>query len=99
MPAPPRGAKRGQREKLLDGGQIPPVYSQPDLDDGFALDLMAKDMKLALKAATEMDHPMFSGLTVAQLCKAAASQGYDPKGHTSIYAFLENLSGDVERTE
>ncbi len=68
-------------------------------DDGFALDLMAKDLKLALETAAEIDHPMFSGSAIAQLWQAAAAQGYGPEGHTSIYAFLENLSGEVDRTE
>ncbi|MCA1717316.1 MAG: NAD(P)-dependent oxidoreductase [Actinobacteria bacterium] len=68
-------------------------------DDGFALDLMAKDLKLALETAAEMDHPKFSGAAVAQLWQAAAAQGYGPEGHASIYAFLENLSGEVDHTQ
>jgi 3-hydroxyisobutyrate dehydrogenase-like beta-hydroxyacid dehydrogenase len=68
-------------------------------DDGFTLDLMVKDLKLALETAAEMDHPMFSGAAIAQLWQAAAGQGYGPEGHTSIYAFLENLSGDGDRTQ
>jgi 3-hydroxyisobutyrate dehydrogenase-like beta-hydroxyacid dehydrogenase len=68
-------------------------------DDGFALDLMTKDLRLALETAAEMGHPMFSGSAIAQLWQAAAAQGYGPEGHTSIYAFLENLSGAVERTQ
>ena len=68
-------------------------------DDGFALDLMAKDLRLALKTAAEMGHPMFSGSAIAQLWQAAAASGYGPEGHTSIYAFLENLSGEVDRTQ
>lgn len=68
-------------------------------DDGFALDLMVKDLKLALETAAEMGHPMFSGSAIAQLWQAAAAQGYGAEGHTSIYAFLENLSGKVDRTQ
>ena len=68
-------------------------------DDGFALDLMAKDLKLALETAAEMDLPMFSSAAVAQLWQTAAAQGYGPEGHTSIYAFLENLSGEVDHTQ
>jgi 3-hydroxyisobutyrate dehydrogenase-like beta-hydroxyacid dehydrogenase len=68
-------------------------------DDGFALDLMVKDLKIALETAAEMGHPMFSGSTIAQLWQTAATQGYGPEGHTSIYAFLENLSGGDDRRE
>jgi hypothetical protein len=42
---------------------------------------------------------MFSGSAITQLWQAAALQGYGPEGHTSIYAFLENLSGEVDRTQ
>jgi 3-hydroxyisobutyrate dehydrogenase-like beta-hydroxyacid dehydrogenase len=42
---------------------------------------------------------MFSGSTITQLWQAAAAQGYGPEGHTSIYAFLENLSTDDGRGE
>jgi len=68
-------------------------------DDGFALDLMTKDLRLALETAAEMGHPMFSGSAITQLWQAAAARGYGPEGHTSIYAFLENLSGEVDRTQ
>jgi 3-hydroxyisobutyrate dehydrogenase-like beta-hydroxyacid dehydrogenase len=68
-------------------------------DDGFALDLMTKDLRLALETAAEMGHPMFSGSAITQLWQAAAARGYGPEGHTSIYAFLENLSGKVDRTQ
>jgi 3-hydroxyisobutyrate dehydrogenase-like beta-hydroxyacid dehydrogenase len=68
-------------------------------DDGFALDLMVKDLKIALETAVEMGHPMFSGSTIAQLWQAAAAQGYGLEGHTSIYAFLENLSEGDGRGE
>jgi 3-hydroxyisobutyrate dehydrogenase-like beta-hydroxyacid dehydrogenase len=60
---------------------------------------MVKDLKIALETAAEMGHPMFSGSTIVQLWQAAATQGYGPEGHTSIYAFLENLSGGDDRRE
>jgi 3-hydroxyisobutyrate dehydrogenase len=64
-------------------------------DDGFALDLMVKDLKIALETAAEMGHPMLSGSTVSQLWQAAAAGGYGPCGHTSVYAFLEDLAGEA----
>lgn len=66
-------------------------------DDGFALDLMVKDLKIALETAVEMGQPMFSGSAVAQLWQAAAAGGYGAEGHTSIFAFLQNLLEDVDR--
>jgi 3-hydroxyisobutyrate dehydrogenase-like beta-hydroxyacid dehydrogenase len=60
---------------------------------------MVKDLKIALETAAEMGYPMFSGSTITQLWQAAAAQGYGPEGHTSIYAFLENLSTDDGRGE
>lgn len=74
--------------------KFPNFILDRSFDDGFALGLMVKDLKIALETATEMDHPMFSGSAISQLWQAAAARGYSPEGHTSIYAFLENLSGE-----
>lgn len=74
--------------------KFPNFILDRSFDDGFALGLMVKDLKIALETATEMDHPMFSGSAISQLWQAAAAWGYSPEGHTSIYAFLENLSGE-----
>ena len=74
--------------------KFPRYILDRSFDDGFALGLMVKDLKIALETAAEMGYPMFSGSTITQLWQAAAAQGYGPEGHTSIYAFLENLSTD-----
>ncbi len=63
-------------------------------DDGFALALMNKDMKIALEAAAEMEFPMPIGSSLAQIWEIAAAHGYGPENHTAIYAFLEDLLGD-----
>jgi 3-hydroxyisobutyrate dehydrogenase len=63
-------------------------------DDGFALNLMNKDLKIALEAAAEMEVPMPIGSTLAQIWELAAARGYGPENHTAIYAFLEDLFGD-----
>jgi len=39
---------------------------------------------------------MFSGSAISQLWQAAFARGHGPEDHTSIYAFLENLSGEEE---
>lgn len=66
-------------------------------EDGFALDLMVKDVGIALQAALEAGHPMLSGSVVSQLWQAAASNGYGKRGHTAIYEFIEQLSRGTER--
>jgi 3-hydroxyisobutyrate dehydrogenase len=65
-------------------------------DDGFALGLMNKDLKIALEAAAEMGFPMPIGSTLAQVWELAAAHGYGPQNHTAIYAFLEDLLGERE---
>ncbi len=76
--------------------EFPNFILDRSFDDGFALGLMVKDLKIALETAAEIGHPMFSGSAISQLWQAAAARGYGPQGHTSIYAFLEHLSGEEE---
>jgi 3-hydroxyisobutyrate dehydrogenase-like beta-hydroxyacid dehydrogenase len=63
-------------------------------DDGFALGLMSKDLKIALETAAEMEFPMPIGSALAQIWQIAVAHGYGPENHTAIYAFLEGLLGD-----
>jgi 3-hydroxyisobutyrate dehydrogenase-like beta-hydroxyacid dehydrogenase len=79
--------------------KFPKFILDRSFDDGFALGLMVKDLKIALETAAEMGHPMFSGSSISQLWQAASVRGYGPEGHTSIYAFLENLSGENPKRE
>lgn len=74
--------------------KFPNFILNRSFDDGFALGLMVKDLKIALETAAEMGHPMFSGSAISQIWQAAFARGHGPEGHTSIYAFLENLSGE-----
>jgi 3-hydroxyisobutyrate dehydrogenase-like beta-hydroxyacid dehydrogenase len=76
--------------------KFPNFILNRSFDDGFALGLMVKDLKIALETAAEMGHPMFSGSAISQLWQAAFARGHGPEGHTSIYAFLENLSREEE---
>jgi 3-hydroxyisobutyrate dehydrogenase-like beta-hydroxyacid dehydrogenase len=79
--------------------KFPKFILDRSFDDGFALGLMVKDLKIALETAAEMGHPMFSGSSISQLWQAAAARGYGLEGHTSIYAFLETLSGEDRKWE
>ena len=63
-------------------------------DDGFALGLMRKDLKIALETAAEMEFPMPIGSALAQIWELAVARGYSPENHTAIYAFLEDLLGE-----
>ncbi len=63
-------------------------------DDGFALGLMNKDLKIALETAAEMEFPMPIGSALAQIWELAAARGYGPGNHTAIYTFLEDLLGE-----
>jgi len=65
-------------------------------DDGFALRLMNKDLKIALEAAAEMEFPMPIGSALTQIWEIAAAHGYGSENHTAIYAFLEELLGEGE---
>jgi 3-hydroxyisobutyrate dehydrogenase-like beta-hydroxyacid dehydrogenase len=65
-------------------------------DDGFALGLMNKDLKIALEAAAEMEFPMPIGSALAQIWEIAVAHGYGPENHTAIYTFLEDLLGGRE---
>ena len=63
-------------------------------DDGFALSLMNKDLKIALETAAEMEFPMPIGSALAQIWELAMARGYGQENHTAIYAFLEDLLGE-----
>jgi 3-hydroxyisobutyrate dehydrogenase-like beta-hydroxyacid dehydrogenase len=76
--------------------KFPRFILDGSFDDGFPLDLMTKDLKVALQAAAEADHPMLSGSVVSQIWQAAANHGYGPEGHTSIYDFIERFYSGEE---
>ncbi len=61
-------------------------------DDGFAIGLMNKDVKIALDTAAELEFPMLIGSTIGQVWQTAVAQGFGSESHTAIYAFLEELT-------
>ena len=73
--------------------KFPQYILDRSFDDGFALGLMNKDVKIALETAAELGFPMLVGSNVSQLWQAAAAKGYGPEGHTTFFAFLEELAG------
>jgi 3-hydroxyisobutyrate dehydrogenase-like beta-hydroxyacid dehydrogenase len=74
--------------------KFPRYILERTFDDGFALALMSKDLKIALEAAAEMEFPMPIGSALAQIWELALAHGYGPQNHTAIYAFLEDLLGE-----
>lgn len=60
-------------------------------DDGFAIRLMDKDLKIALDTAAELQSPMIIGTAVGQVWEEAVSQGFGSESHTAIYAFIEKM--------
>ena len=73
--------------------KFPRYVLDRSFDDGFALGLMVKDLKIALQTAAELGFPMPVGSTLAQLWQAADARGRGAEGHTAIYAFLEEYVG------
>lgn len=72
-----------------------PRYILPrSFDDGFALGLMSKDVKIALDTAAEMEFPMIVSSAVSQIWQTAVSHGHSAENHTAIYAFIEDLLGE-----
>ena len=74
--------------------KFPRYILERTFDDGFALALMSKDLKIALEAAAEMEFPTPIGSALAQIWELALARGYGPQNHTAIYAFLEDLLGE-----
>ena len=74
--------------------KFPRYILERTFDDGFALALMSKDLKIALEAATEMEFPTPIGSALAQIWELALAHGYGSQNHTAIYAFLEDLLGE-----
>jgi 3-hydroxyisobutyrate dehydrogenase-like beta-hydroxyacid dehydrogenase len=73
--------------------KFPRYVLDRSFDDGFALGLMVKDLKIALQTAAEFDFPMPVGSALTQLWQAADAGGHGAEGHTAIYAFLEEYVG------
>lgn len=62
---------------------------------GFTLDLMVKDLKIAMNMAEEEKVPMFISSASFQLWKQAWSQGGGSQDHTAIVKYIEKMF-DVE---
>ncbi len=60
-------------------------------DAGFSTEFYDKDVSTALETAAEYDFPVTVGSAVGSIWRQAVEEGYGPKDHTEIYAFLEEF--------
>jgi 3-hydroxyisobutyrate dehydrogenase len=99
------GVKFGvEPDKMLDainnssGKSHSSEYKFPNVlnrkfDVGFTIDLMHKDIGIAMEIADAVKIPTFTGSTVQQFWGLAASQGGGQWDHTAIVKFVEMWAG------
>ena len=63
-------------------------------DAGFSTEFYNKDVSTALETAAAYGFPMPVGTAVGGIWKEAVEEGYGPRDHTEIYAFLEEFLRD-----
>ena len=76
-------------------GIVPRAASSRDYAPGFTVDLMCKDLGLAVNAARELRVPVAVSSAAQQVLRMASSQGYGKKDVASVYAFLRASSADA----
>jgi 3-hydroxyisobutyrate dehydrogenase len=76
-------------------GIVPRAASSRDYAPGFTVDLMCKDLGLAVNAARELRVPVAVSSAAQQVLRMASSQGYGQKDVASVYAFLRASSVDA----
>ena len=76
-------------------GIVPRAASSRDYAPGFTVDLMCKDLGLAVNAARELRVPVAVSSAAQQVLRMASSQGYGKKDVASVYAFLKASSVDA----
>jgi 3-hydroxyisobutyrate dehydrogenase len=70
-------------------GIVARAASSRDYAPGFTVDLMCKDLGLAVNAARELRIPAAVASAAQQVLRMASSHGYGRKDVSSVYAFLE----------
>ena len=74
-------------------GVMPAVPASRDYQGGFAVDLMSKDVSLAISAAHEIKAPLPLGAASQQLYNNMSAHGHGRLDFSSVYAFLANALG------
>ena len=73
-------------------GIVAKAPANRDYAPGFTIDLMAKDLGLAVGAARELRVPAVVASAAQQVLRLASSHGFGRKDHSSVYAFLKPSS-------
>ncbi len=73
-------------------GIVAKAPSNRDYAPGFMVDLMAKDLGLAVNAARELRQPVFVAPMALELYRLASSHGLGRKDFSSVYTFLKPSS-------
>ena len=76
-------------------GIVPRAASNRDYAPGFTVDLMCKDLGLAVNAARELRVPVAVSPAAQQVLRMASSHGYGRKDVSSVYQFLQASQGDA----
>jgi len=71
-------------------GIMPNVPSSRNYEGGFGVDLMAKDLSLAISAAYDIKEPLFLGGAASQVYNTLSAKGYGKKDFSSIYQYLQD---------
>src|SRR5262245_43405068 len=76
-------------------GIVPEAASSRGYAPGFTVDLMCKDLGLAVDAARALRIPVAVASAAQQILRLASSHGYGRKDVSSVFAFLSASSGDA----
>ncbi|HKP54275.1 MAG TPA: NAD(P)-dependent oxidoreductase [Chloroflexia bacterium] len=72
---------------------LPKTLFAGDLDKGFALDLLMKDLRAALEWANELGSPAFGGALAQQLYRLAKAKGAGRLDYSIVAQLYEEASG------
>ena len=73
--------------------RLPDFLLKGNFEPGFKLDLMKKDVQLAMDSARELKVPMPLGATAAQLFTAASAAGHGESDFARAAQFVAALAG------
>lgn len=73
--------------------KFPKFVLTRQFDDGFRIELFNKDLEILTRLGRELKVPMFTANMIHQIFNFAMTQGYGPKGHTSIAQLIEEWAG------
>jgi 3-hydroxyisobutyrate dehydrogenase-like beta-hydroxyacid dehydrogenase len=78
---------------------LPRTLFSGDLDGGFALDLLAKDLGAALNSAKELGVPVFGGSLAQQLYALARAEGGGKLDYSVVARIYEDATGTQLRLQ